>query len=222
MQFNKHIPVLMKCPLFTGIEPGKLNMLLPCLSANIKEYTKSSLVAKAGEKPEDVGIILSGNIHILREDYWGGRQIISSLAPGDLFGESFLYAGVRVLPVSVRANEDSEVLFINGDRLIRSCPNSCDFHAGLISNMMKLIAGKNVALTRKIGHITRRGLREKVLSYLSEQAVLRGENSFEIPFNRQELADYLSVDRSALSGELSRMQEEGLISYRKNGFTMYK
>lgn len=159
-------------------------------------------------------------MHVIREDFWGKRKIVSRIDPGGLFGEAFACAGTESLPVSVMAAEDSEVLFINCRRITTPCEQVCSFHIDLSRNLALLLAEKNIALIQKMEYITQPTTREKLLAYLSEQARLAGEKTFEIPFNREELADYLSVERSAMSAELSKMRKDGLIIFRKNRFEL--
>jgi CRP-like cAMP-binding protein len=139
---------------------------------------------------------------------------------GGLFGEAFACAGAENLPVGVMAAEESEILLMNHERMLTSCPSACAFHTALIRNLTRILAEKNVILTQKLEHVTRRTTREKLLSYLSARAKLAKGNVFDIPFSRQELADYLSVERSAMSAELSRMRNEGLLRYKRNHFEL--
>ena len=217
---KKYYPVLQKCPLFSGISEQTLYSMLDCLSAWQKNYAKNSFAFLAGGESGSLGIVLSGAIHILQEDFWGKRKIVARIEAGGLFGEAFACAGTEKLPVSAMAAEKSEVLFLNVKRVIKSCKSSCVFHADLIKNLMLLLARKNIELVQKLEYVTRPNTREKLLAYLSEQARLAGKNTFNIPFNREELADYLSVERSAMSAELSRMRDEGLIVYKKNHFEL--
>ena len=203
--------ILMRCPLFADIEQGTLASLLQCLSARETACPKEALIFLAGERPESVGILLSGGAHVVHEDFWGNRTILAHIQPGDLFGEAFSCAGTEKLPVSVAAVEPSTFLLINVRKILTTCSTTCAHHAGLIKNMVHILAQKNVQLTEKMEHLTRRTTRDKLLSYLSALAVEAGRNVVTPPFNRQELADYLAVDRSALSRELSRMQDEGLL-----------
>ena len=214
------LDVLSRCRLFEGVEASQIKGMLDCMRAYHKIYPKNGMVLSADEPATDIGILLAGGVNIVREDYWGNRAILSHTGPGELFGESFLYAGFENLPVSVICTEESAILFLNCRKIITTCSSSCAFHDRLIINMMGILASKNVGLTKKIGHITRRTIRERVLSYLSDQAIQARSNTVEIPFDRQELADYLSVDRSALSGELSKMQKDGLIRFTRNHFTL--
>ena len=228
--------ILQKCRLFAGIRESDLKNLLDCLSARQKYFAKNSFVFLAGEKIDSVGIVLSGAVHVMRDDFWGKRKIVARVGPGALFGEAFSCAAVEKLPVSVMAAEESEILFVNSKRIISPCTSgeprpystlaagisTCVFHATLIKNLTLLLAERNVALIQKLEHITQPTTREKLLSYLSEEAQLAGKNAFTIPFNREELADYLSVERSAMSAELSKMKDDGLILYQKNRFELLK
>jgi CRP-like cAMP-binding protein len=214
--------VLQNCPLFTNINETDLPALLNCLSAEQKPFRKGAFVFTEEDSPNRVGIVLSGAVHIQREDYYGNRTILSHIGAGGLFGESFSCAKVARLPISVMATESSEILFLDCNRILSTCSSACLFHSGLIKNLTRILADKNVSLTQKLEHITRRTTREKVLSYLSEQAHLANNNIFDIPFNRQEMADYLSVERSGLSIELSKMQAENLLRYRRNHFELLR
>ena len=215
-------PVLQSCQLFTGIPGSGLKSMLDCLAARQKHFAKDSFIIMAGGKMDWIGIVLSGAIHILREDYWGKRKIIARIESGASFGEAFAYAEVKELPVSIIAAEESEVLFLDCRRILKQCSSVCTFHASLIKNLALLLAEKNIAFIQKLEHITQTTTREKLLSYLSGQAQLERKSSFDIPFSREELADYLSVERSAMSAELSKMRDDGLILYRKNHFELLK
>jgi len=219
---NKIYPVLRNCQLFAGIRETDIESLLNCLSARQKSYSKNSFIYVAGDKISSMGIVLSGAVHILREDFWGKRKIVARIESGALFGEAFACAGVEKIPTSVMAVEDSEILFVDSSRIIRNCSSTCVFHNELIKNLTLLLANKNIAMLQKLEHITQTTTREKLLSYLSQEAQYAGKNTFTIPFNREELADYLSVERSAMSAELSRMQEDGLLHYQKNHFELRK
>ena len=213
-----HYPILKQCPLFAGIVEPNLDALLDCLGARHKRFGKNGMVLVADRKPDSVGIVLAGAVHVVREDFWGRRNIMGRVEPGGLFCEAFACADIEKLPVSVIAAEASEILFVNCKRIIASCPSACAFHAKLIRNLTLILAQKNIALTQKLKYVTQPTTREKLLSYLSEQAQLAGSKTFDIPFNREELADYLSVERSAMSAELSRMRDDGLLNYHKNHF----
>ena len=209
-----------QCALFTGINVSDLATLMDCLKAVPRTYKKNEFIFSAGETAQSVGLVLSGNAHILQEDYWGNRTILANLESGELFGEAFSCAETDSLPVSVIAIDKTEVLLIDGRRLITTCAVSCGFHRVIIKNMMKTLAQKNILLTQKMEMVTHRTTRERLMAYLSSQALRTKKSCFTIPFNRQQLADYLSVERSAMSAELSKMQAAGLIRTHRSAFEL--
>lgn len=209
-----------KCPLFAGIAPDQLESLLLCLAASTRLYRKDEFIFMAGDKPVSIGVVLSGGAWVLQEDFWGRRTILAHVGSGDLFGEAFSCAEKGALPISVAATEPAAIMLINYRKIITTCSTACLFHARLIMNMMRILAEKNIQLTKKIEHLSKRSTRDKLLSFLSAQAMQAGNDTVELPFNRQELADYLCVDRSALSRELGQMQAEGLLRYKKNRFEL--
>ncbi|MGI5970774.1 MAG: Crp/Fnr family transcriptional regulator [Oscillospiraceae bacterium] len=217
---RKFLDVLSSVRLFEGIGEAELGQLLNCLAAKPAHYEKNEFIFMAGDMPSSFGIVLSGQVQVFQEDFFGNRSILSSLSVGDLFAESFACAEIESLPVSVVAAAESELLFIDFRALSSPCGSACSFHRRLIQNLLGIIAMKNINLTQKIEFISKRTTREKLMAYLSFEAKKAGSSAFSIPFNRQELADFLSVDRSAMSAELSRMRNEGILKYRKNQFEL--
>jgi len=211
-----------KCPLFAGIEDDQLESLLYCLTAAKRVYIKDEFIFRADNKAVSVGIVISGGVRVIQEDFWGNRAILAHIGPGGLFGEAFSCAGTDRLPVSVVASEKSEVMMVDYRKIVTACTSACVFHTRLVMNMLRILAEKNIMLTRKIEHLSLRTIRERLLSFLSVQAVQAKSDVVEIPFNRQELADYLCVDRSALSRELGLMQNEGILHYDKNRFELLR
>lgn len=209
-------------PLFDGIAEADLRTLVACLDGGARAYEKGEYMLHADDPCAWVGIVCMGSAHVVQEDFWGNRSLLARLGPGDIFGEAFACAGVASLPVGVVAAERCSVRLLRADKLCAPCSNACPGHTRLMQNLLVLLAHKNVTLTRKIAHLTRRGTREKVLSYLSEQARLAGCAQFDIPFTRQELADYLSVDRSALSAVLCALRDEGTLRFRRNHFHLLR
>jgi CRP-like cAMP-binding protein len=174
----------------------------------------------AEDKVNFVGLILSGSVHIVSEDFWGRKDILSQLGPGELFAESYSCAQADRLPMSVLAVENTDVMLLSCRKIITTCTSACSFHAQLIANMLQIISNKNILLMQKIEQLSKRTTREKLLAYLSAEAQKAGRSQFEIPFSRQEMADYLAVDRSAMSTELGKMREEGLVDYDRNRFEL--
>lgn len=219
---KNYIENILKCSLFANIERDNIGGLLSCLNAKTKTFQKNNIIILAGDPADKVGIILEGEAQVVREDAFGTRSIISGLAAGDMFGEAYACAGVAQMPVSVMANCDCVTMFIDYMKIINKCKNYCRFHEELVNNMLRILAVKNINLNKKNAALSARTTRKKLMAYLSSQAEQSGNRIFYIPFNRQELADYLSVDRSAMSSELSRMSDEGLISFEKNKFELLK
>ena len=207
-------------PLFRNISVDEAESMMHCLSAVKKSYRKGELIFRAGDAAKTMAMVLSGSVEIIHDDIWGNRQIMGTAHPGELFGESYACMMDAEFMVSSRAAEDCEILFMEVGRILTTCSSACEFHNRLIHNLLYVLASNNLRLTRKIEHMGQRNIREKVMAYLSFQAEKWKTDTFEIPFNRQQLADYLAVDRSALSAELSRMQKEGILSFERNRFSI--
>lgn len=206
--------------LFAGIEPEEQKKLLRCMAAVQRSFGKGEYIFSAGENAGRIGLLLKGCVCVVKEDYWGNRSILTRLTAGELFGEAFACSGMEKLPVSVVSTEKSDVLLLNYARLMNTCPTACACHTKMIRNLVRELAEKSVRLTEKMEHTLRRTTKEKLLSYLSAEAERAGSSSFSIPFNRQELADFLAVDRSAMSAELCRLRDEGVLEFCKNRFRL--
>ena len=205
-------PCMTSSPLFRDISPADLASLLDCLDARERAYEKGAWLLRRGERTDRLGLVLSGTVHILREDFWGSRSIVGLAGPGEIFAESYALAG-EPLEVSVLAASDARVLFLRVETALTGCGQ-------LTRNLTALLAEKNLTLTRKMRHMARRTTREKLLSYLSAQALRSGGPEFDIPMDRQQLADYLAVDRSAMSAALGKLRDEGVLEFRKNHFRL--
>jgi CRP-like cAMP-binding protein len=211
---------LKKTSLFRGTSEEELPTLLDCLAPTTREYAKNELILRQGEDVSAVGLVLSGRAQVIEEDFWGNRSILADAWPGDLFAEAYAFLPGERLRVSVVAAEATSVMLLDAKRMLEVCSSACRFHTRLVQNVLAESARKNLALTRKVSHMSKRSTREKLLSYLSGQALGAGSDAFEIPFNRQQLADYLCVDRSAMSSELCKMRDEGLLTFDKNRFQL--
>ena len=211
---------LSRTELFRGIREEDLPALVDCLSAHEKRYTRGSTIWRAGETVSEIGLVEAGSVNVLVNFYWGDSHIFSHVEAGQIFGETYAAIPGKELQVDVVASEESVIAFFDMTRLLMSCPNNCDFHGEIIRNLVRISAAKNLGLNARMMHTAARSIRERLLSYLSYEAREKGDNHFFIPFSRQELADYLGVDRSALSSELGRMQRDGLIRFHKNEFTL--
>jgi len=217
---KKYFTVLRKCSLFDNISDKDLLALLSCLGARVEKFDKKYTVFPEGSVAKYIGIVLSGSAQIIKHDYYGNRSIVSNLEPSDLVGEAFACAEIGSLPVSIIADEPSEIMLIECYRVLHSCSNSCSFHQQMIFNLMKYLALKNIAFHQKMDITSKRSTREKLMAYLISQAEELGSNSFRIPFDRQELADYLEVDRSGLSSEIGKLRREGVLKSDKNYFEL--
>ena len=217
---EKYTDVLKNTKLFAGVGEEEIGTMLDCLGAALRQYKKDDYVYRAGEYVRSLTVLVEGCLHIQKDDYWGNRAILGDVAVGEMFGEAYVSPESGALLNDVVAVEDSAVLFFDIQRILTVCPSACKFHSLVIKNLFFEISEKNRKLVAKLGHISNRTTREKLLSYLSDEAKRNKSSAFSIPFNRQQLADFLSVDRSAMSNELCKMRDEGLIEFNKNRFVL--
>ncbi len=217
---KKYLEILKRCPLFYEIEEENLTKMLSCLGARVIAFDKKYTIFPEGSHVKYIGIVLSGSVHIVHEDYYGNRSILSSIHQSQVFAEDFACAEVEAIPVTVIANDPCEVMLIDCTHILHTCNNNCGFHQQLIFNLMKNLAGKAIMFHQRIEVTSKRTTRDKLMAYLMIQAKSSGQNSFDIPFDRQELADYLEVDRSGLSAEISKLRSEKIIDNHKNHFVL--
>ena len=214
------LPVIRASRLFSGVSERELEAMLACLRPETKDYPKDAFVLRAGDTAEAVGLVLSGTILMLQEDVWGNRNILSKAGPGQIFAAAYACAPGSVLNVSVLAETPVTVLFLNVGRVLTLCPAACAHHSRIIRNLLGELAGKNLRLGEKLTHMGQRTTRAKIMSYLSAEAQRLGTYELDIPFSRQQLADYLGVERSGLSLELGKMKQDGLLEFHKNHFEL--
>ena len=217
---EKYLPQIRKCPLFDGISDEDLLRMLNCLGAKILHFDKRFTVFAEGTRATKIGIVLSGRVQTIGIDYYGNRTILGEAASPNSFMEAFAVGTEELLPVSAVAIEPSDILFIEASHILSCCDKVCLFHRQLIYNLMKQIGKKMVELHRRSEIISQRTTRDKLLTYLYSESRKSGGKSFAIPFDRQELADYLEVDRSGLSTEIGKLKREGLIENEKNVFKL--
>jgi len=203
-------------PLWAGIGRGDFERMLHCMEAKTREFGRGEVILLSGDRVESIGMIYAGSVTVMKEDKDGNTTILTELGAAELFGEVFACAGIDESPVTVQASEPCGIVFINYRKVIASCPSACAFHARLLENMLKLIARKTLLLNQKIEILSKRTTREKLIAFFDMQR--GGIKKFTIPYNREEMARYLCVDRSAMSGELGKMRDDGLIRFRKNVF----
>ncbi len=217
---KKYSEILCRCPLFEGVNGDDVTAMLGCLRARVEHFDKKYTVFAEGSPAKYVGIVLSGSVQTVRNDFYGNRSIIANAGPSEMFGEDFACAEMSSLPISIIANEPSEVMLIDCSHILHTCSNACDFHRRMIFNLMKDLARKTVAFHERIEITSKRTTREKLMTYLMGQAKLAGSDSFEIPFDRQELADFLEVDRSGLSAEIGKLRDEGVLESNRKHFRL--
>lgn len=217
---QNNFEMIKKCPLFYGIDDDSLARMLTCLGAKREKFCKRDSILSEGGSAKDIGVLLSGEAQEVRLDYFGNRSIISEISSSEVFGEDFACAEAVELPISVVATAPCEVMFIDCAHVLHTCHNNCGFHQQLIYNLMKILASKTLKFHERIEVTSHRTTREKLLAYLDIESKKQGKRSFDIPFDRQELADYLEVERSGLSAEISKLRSEGVIKSEKNRFTL--
>ena len=212
------LKILENSRLFAGIRVDEIQPMLSCLQAVERKYPRGAYIFHTGEEVRALALLVRGTAHIQKEDFWGNRSLLASLVAGDIFAEAYAMPGSGAMRSDVVAVESCTVLLMDVERVLSRCTNSCAFHARLTENLFALLAEKNRILARKVDYLAQRTTRQRLLVYLSEQAQRAGSAEFTIPFNRQQLADFLSVERSAMSAELSRMQAEGLLETERSWF----
>jgi CRP-like cAMP-binding protein len=212
------IEILKRSELFANIEEADLHTMLQCLGCRRRSVEKGDFIFLAGETPPALGILISGNAQIIKEDFEGNSMIIGSVKSGDLFGETYACMGLKVLPVTVKAVGKCEILLMDVTKIVGTCPSACAFHHQLIANLLRIIAEKNVFLSQKMSFLSHKTIRSRLEAYFSSRIQQTGSYDFSIPFNLTELADYLCIDRSAMSRELSHMKAEGIVDYRGRNF----
>ena len=217
---KKFIPVLMETKLFDGVAADDIEAMLSCLQAALCTYKKGEHIYRQGDNIRRIAVPVEGSILIQNFDYWGNRSIINMIGRGEMFGEAYAAPDSGAMVNDVIAAEDCTVMFFDINRILTVCSSACRFHTTVVQNLVFALSEKNRKLMQKLGHMSKRTTREKLISYLSEQARKNGSGSFTIPFNRQQLADFLSVDRSAMSNELCRLRDDVMIEFEKNRFVL--
>ena len=217
---KKYLPILRNSPFFKGLSDNEILSILHCVNGTIISKERDSYIFRAGDSTDVMGLVTSGCVLVIQEDLWGHRNILSKCHTGDFFGEPYAASPGAVLNISVVADGDCEIIFFNIQRLLVTCPTACEHHQKLIRNLVSVLANMILILNDKITHIGKRTTRDKLLSYLSAESARQSSLSFDIPFDRQQLADYLCIDRAAMSTEISKLQKEGFIKTNRNHFEL--
>lgn len=217
---KKYIEILKRTKLFSGVSDTEISAMLNCLQAKLLTFQKGDYVFREGERIDNITVLVKGKLLVQHDDFWGNRNIVNVIRVGEMFGEAYVAPESGSLLNDVIAEEDSAVIFLDVRRILTVCSTACRFHSMVIQNLFFAISEKNRKLVQKIGHMSKRSTRAKLLSYLSEEAKRQNSSHFTIPFTRQQLADFLCVDRSAMSNELCKMRDEGLLQFAKNQFIL--
>lgn len=217
---KKYIEILKRTQLFSGVIDTEISAMLSCLQAKLLTFQKGDYVFREGERIDNITVLVKGKLLVQHDDFWGNRNIVNVIRVGEMFGEAYVAPESGSLLNDVIAEEDSAVIFFDVRRILTVCSTACRFHSMVIQNLFFAISEKNRKLVQKIGYMSKRSTRAKLLSYLSEEAKRQNSSHFTIPFTRQQLADFLCVDRSAMSNELCKMRDEGLLQFDKNQFTL--
>lgn len=218
---EQYLFILRNSPFFQGMTEEEILSVLHCVNATVQHKQKDQYILRVGDRTESMGLVLRGAVLVLQEDLWGHRNIIYRIGPGEYFAEPFAATAGSVLNVSVVADEDSEIMMLNMERFLTTCPHACAHHSRMVRNLVSVMARRVLDLNDKLTHISKRSTREKLLSYLSAESMRQGKLAFVIPYDRQQLADYLSVERAAMSVELSKLQKEGLLKTNRNHFELF-
>ena len=217
---KKYIKTLKNTQLFSGVGDNEISTMLNCLQSKLLTFKKGEYIFREGEHIDSITVLVEGKLLVQHDDFWGNRNIVNMIRVGEMFGESYVAPESGVLLNDVIAEENSTVIFFDVKRILTVCSTACRFHSLVVQNLFFSISEKNRTLVQKIGHMSKRSTRAKLLSYLSEEAKKNNNSQFTIPFTRQQLADFLCVDRSAMSNELCKMRDEGLLQFYKNQFML--
>ena len=216
------LTMLASSSLFSGLTETEIQEIQQTLHGEQRAFERDECLLRAGDPAKAFGILLSGGALVRQEDFWGNQNILSSLHPGDCFAESFACLPGAILNVDVAASQPCEALFLKTERLLSGELSASIGGQRFLQHFLVNLAGKNLRLNEKITHMGQRSTRAKILSYLSACARRQGAAEFDVPFSRQQLADYLSVDRSGLSAELCRLRDEGLMEFQREHFRLKK
>lgn len=212
--------VIRSSTLFSGVSEEELGAMLACLHAEKKDFPKDAFLMRTGDTAESIGLVLSGSVLVIQEDIWGNRNILSKAGAGQTFAAAYACAPGSIMNVSVAAETPVTAMFLNVKRVLNVCPSACAHHSRMIRNLLGELAEKNLRFSEKLSHMGQRTTRAKLMSYFSAEAQRLGKYEFDIPFSRQQLADYLAVERSGLSLELGKMHREGLLDFHKSHFVL--
>ncbi len=212
--YQKWLETLTNCALFQEIPMTQLGEMLNCLQPRLVNYAqKNNVVAIEGERCEAIGAVLEGEVAVTKENPAGTRVIMTKLGQGELFGEIIAFSAKRAWPATVVTARPSVIILIPVEKIVGNCTRQCASHRQMIINMLRIVSQRALLLNKKVNYLSIKSLRGKISAFLLEQYKMNGQNTFILPLNRQECADFLNVSRPALSREMSRMRDEGIIEF---------
>ncbi len=217
---DNYLKILSCTPLFVGVDIAEIEQLLKCVMAEKKSFPKNTYIFRKGDVITSMGLVLYGSVLLVQEDLWGRRNIIAKQNLGEIFAEPFAASSDIAINLNILANEDCDILFLNINRILTTCQSVCPYHIKVMKNLVSIMAKKVLAFNEKVTHMSRKTTREKLLSYLSAESLRQNSLEFDIPYDRQQLADFLCVERAAMSVELSKLQKQEILQYQKNHFKL--
>lgn len=218
---KKYYHKIKNSPIFFGMTDNELDRMLECFKGYIKNYEEGDMIIRQGDIITKIYLILEGKVNIEKDTYWGRRMIIQQLSANNNIGLALVASKNVESNINAICATDTTILILNYEKCSTMCQNACCHHSALIRNLFKILSKENIELIEKIENISQKTIRDKLLTYLSNESLKNKSSSFEIQFNRQELADYLNIDRSAMSFEMSKLKQEGFIDYNKNKFILH-
>lgn len=218
---DKYFDVILQNSLFSGISQESLRSLLNCLGAKARDFSKGDPVFLEGDPAGFIGLVLEGAVQIVRDDFYGNRSLLMVAQQGECFAEAYACANMKTMPLSGFAVQDSKILWLECKRMLTVCTNACGFHNMLVKNLLQEVAQKNLLLSRKVQFMSQKTTKEKLMAFLADQAKQRKSAEFTIPLDRQALADFLGVERSAMSAEISKLRKEGVLDSTGSWFRLY-
>ena len=204
------------CQLFAGINSEELKVMLECLNPAIHSYKKDEYLSVQGDDLYGLGVLLEGEVMVVKENAAGERVIMAVLGAGDIFGETAAFSGAQKWPASVLSQKNCKAFFLPPQKITGNCQRQCPSHRRLITNMLRIVSDKALALNKKVEYLTIKSMRGKISAFLLEQYEKQGSATFILSLKRNEMAEFLNVARPSLSREMCRMRDEGLIDFHQS------
>ncbi|NLP07810.1 MAG: Crp/Fnr family transcriptional regulator [Clostridiaceae bacterium] len=204
------------CMLFKDINREEMSALLACLNLRVRSFSRNDIINMAGDPFEGIGVVIDGQVSVVKENVAGERIVFAILGRGELFGEMAAFTGAGKWPATILANTDCTVMYVPSEKLVGQCSRSCIAHRRLIMNMLGILSRKALTLNRQLEYLSIKSIRGRIACFLLEQYRKIGKTTFMLAMNRNEMADFLNVARPSLSREMSRMRDEGMIDFHRS------